>query len=175
MVSGSALRYMADFVQEKKGVSGIEVFHKKVNERNLIIPNLESIDPGEEFSPGYFERVLYASSQALGDRKLLTQLGYSYGKKFSTPAMKVFSIFEKNSSIVSGIVDNLRKYLPAFPVDYTALSEKTFVIKISNIKNEEYSTFVSGYIDAVLEKVQKKIYKIEEDQNGTKKITLRFL
>lgn len=175
MVSGSALRYIADFVEEKKGAFGKEEFNKKVNERNVIAPRIEAIDPDDEFSPGYFERILDASAYVLRDEALLNQLGFNYGKKFSSPGMKLFSPFERNEKIVLAICENIKKYAPTFNVDYQALSDKKFVIKISNVKSREYSVFLSGYLDAIFKKVQKKIMKVEEDFEGNKKIVIKFL
>lgn len=175
MVNGSVLRFMAAYVEEKKGVSGREEFQKKVNEKNVIIPKLESIDPDEEFSTGYFERVFDASAKVLNDEKLLSQFGFKYGKKFSSQSMRLFSVLEKNQKIIETVCDNLKKYTPTFSVNYETLSDKKFVIRIGNVKSKEQSLFVSGYLDAVFQKIQKKMVKTEEDLGDQKKIVLRFL
>ncbi|HEU12851.1 MAG: hypothetical protein ACP5G5_04770 [Thermoplasmata archaeon] len=175
MVSGYALRYIADFVEEKKGAFGKEEFTKKVNERNVIAPRIDAIDPDDEFSPGYFERILDASAYALKDAKLLNQLGFSYGKKFSSPGIRLLSPFESNQKIINSICSDIKKYAPSFNVTYEALSDKKFVIRISNIKSKEYSLFLSGYLEALFKKIQKKIMKVEEDSEGNKKIIIKFL
>jgi len=166
---------MAAYVEEKKGVSGREEFQKKVNEKNVIIPKLESIDPDDEFSTGYFERVFDASAKVLNDEKLLSQFGFNYGKKFSSQSMRLFSVLEKNQKIIETVCDDLKKYMPTCSVNYETLSDKKFVIRIGNVKSKEQSLFVSGYLDAVFQKIQKKMVKTEEDMGDQKKIVLRFL
>ena len=175
MVSGSARRYMVDFVEEKKGAYGREEFTRRVNEKNVIVPKIEAIDPDDEFSPGYFERVLDATAKTLKDESLLNQLGYNYGKKFSSPGIRLFSPFEKNERVILSVCEHIKKYTPTFNVSYEALSDKKFVIRINNIKNKEQSVFLSGYLEALLKKVQKKIMKVEEDSGDNKKIVIKFL
>ncbi|MCI4433990.1 MAG: hypothetical protein JHC29_00765 [Thermoplasmata archaeon] len=175
MVSGSALRYMADFVEEKKGAFGREEFTKKVNEKNVIVPRIDSIDPDDEFSPGYFERILDASAHVLREDSLVNQLGFNYGKRFSSVGMRLFSPFERNERIVISICQDIKKYAPTFNVTYETLSDKKFVIRISNIKSKEHSLFLSGYLEALFKKIQKKIIKVEEDSEGAKKIVIKFL
>ncbi len=175
MVNGSVLRFMATYVEEKKGISGKEEFQKKVNERNVIIPKVDAIDPDDEFSNGYFERVFDATAKVLNDDKLLSQFGFNYGKRFSSPSMRIFSALEKNQKIVDLVCEDLKRYIPTFSVNCESLSDKKFVIRIGNIKSKEQSLFVSGYLDALFQKVQKKIVKSEENQGEQKKIVLKFL
>ncbi|MDP8011386.1 MAG: hypothetical protein ACP5F1_02795 [Thermoplasmata archaeon] len=175
MVNGNVLKFMAEYVESKKGISGIEQFQKTVNEKNVIIPKLESIDPEDEFSAGYFERVFEASAKVLNDEKLLTQFGFNYGKKFSIASPRIFSAIEKNQKIIDSICDGVRKYLPTFTVSCDSLSDKKFILRIGNVKSKEESLFISGYLDAVLQKIQKKIVKTEEYSGQEKKVVLRFL
>ncbi|MEM4104808.1 MAG: hypothetical protein QXF80_07435 [Thermoplasmatales archaeon] len=50
MVSGSALRYMVDFVDEKKGAYGKEEFTRRVNEKNVIVPKIILLDKSISFN-----------------------------------------------------------------------------------------------------------------------------
>ncbi|MGC8663136.1 MAG: hypothetical protein ACP5SF_01225 [Thermoplasmata archaeon] len=175
MVNGSVLKFMAEYVEEKKGISGKEEFQKNVNQKNVIIPKIDAIDPDDEFSVGYFERVFSASAKVLKDEKLVNQFGFNFGQKFSNQSLKIFSAIEKNQKIIDSVCSSLKKYLPAFIINCEALSDKKYLLKIGNIKSREESLFVSGYLDAIFQKIQKKMVKTEENSENEKRIIIRFL
>ncbi len=175
MVNGSNLKYIYEYIEQKKGLRGLSEFHYLVNQNSIIVPKLETIQVDDEYSSGYLERFLNASFQALSDDSLIFDFGKKYGEKFSKISLKLFSMIESNKKILETIREDMEKNIPLLKVTVEELSEKKYVMNIRNVKTKEFNQFINGYMESIFSKVQKKFIKVEENVQDGKRVVIKFM
>ncbi|MGC8610472.1 MAG: hypothetical protein ACP5JT_02010 [Thermoplasmata archaeon] len=175
MVNGSNLKYIYEFIEQKKGLKGISEFYYLINKNSVLVPKIENIQIDDEYSNGYLEKFLSASFEALSDTSLIFDLGKNYGLKFSKISLKLFSKIESNKKIMESIKEDIEKNMPLLKVNIEELSDKKFVMNIEKITTKEFDAFINGYLDSVFSKIQKKFIKVDENTNDRKIIVIKFM
>lgn len=173
--SGSDLKFVIDYVKQRRGMSGVRAMLMELNTPHLLFAGLSDIGRSQTFSEDVYRKTIEAAAKILGGdfKTRLNQLGYALGDR--AKMTRFVARFSTSKQLIRLIEDSIITDIPLVKSSVNEISKHITILRITARKNGDNFLDVSdGYITAVLDQANKTM-KTSDKKFGKGELSYKFL
>jgi|YelNatPaOPRAMG01_1025707.scaffolds.fasta_scaffold08707_10 hypothetical protein len=173
--TGSDLKFIFDYVRQRRGMAGVRSMLKELNTPTVLISGVGEIQRSETYSEDVYKKVIEAAARTLGGdlRTRLNQIGYALGDR--AKMTKFVARFTSSKQMVKLIEDGILFEIPYVKSSVNEVSKHIVIMRIKARKGGENFLDVSdGYLTAILDQSNKSLV-LSEKKADESEISYKFV
>lgn len=173
--SGSDLKFIFDYVRQRRGMVGVRLMLKELNSSTILISGISEIQRSQMFSEDVYKRVIEAAAKALGgDQKTrFTQLGYALGDR--DKMTRFIAKFTTARQMIKLMEDSIIYDIPYVKPSLNEISKHITILRVKARKEgENFVTVCDGYLTAILDQANKSLI-LTERKISDSEISYKFV
>ncbi len=156
--SGSDLKFIINYVKEKRGMVGVKGILKELNSGSVLISSVGDIGSTQAYNEDIYKKVIEAAAKALGGdlQTRFTQIGYALGDR--AKMTKFVAKLSTSKQLLRILEDRIITDIPYVKSSVQEISKHIVILRVTPRKEGENFLYVAdGYINAVLDQANKSL------------------